>query len=191
MTMVTTEQLEKAVTAQEPTPEEAAAVAVDGVGGDEDPGALDRLEQAAADPREVKVPDWAPLPTGFKIQPGKRVSFFRFRAKWTDKPEKGDRWCMVWNLTEAEESASYKRCRGEQSRTFPELAKSTIRVVDGHVADRTGTGGPASVALFWNDIGTACRQLIQNYYLKTHTLNQEEQADFFANCLVVTTAVGS
>lgn len=136
------------------------------------------------------VPDWAALPPGFAIPPGKRCGWMLFRAEWTDAPQKGDRWVMMWPLSESEEKLAYKRSNGESARAVAELTKATIRVIDGVKADRTGAIGPGNVNAFWAEAGTKLRQMMQNYYLKTHTLSVEEQQDFFANCFVVTTAVG-
>lgn len=163
--------------------EEAEAAFGDGIGT-----TIPQIENRLAEPVEG-VPEWATLPPGFQIPPGKRLGWMRFRAEWTEAPQKGDRWCLMWTLSEAEEKAAYKRCAGDSTRALLELAKATIRVVDGVKADRTGAPGPGNVNAFWAELGVKLRQMIQNYYLKTHTLSPEEQQDFFANCFVVTTAV--
>jgi len=158
--------------------------------GEDDDTAGERIESKLANERTEGVPEWAELPPGFDIPPGKQCGWMLFRAEWTDSPDKGDQWCMMWPLSEAEEKIAYKRSGGDPTRAITELAKCTIRVVNGVKADRTGASGPGNVNIFWAGLGTKLRQLIQNYYLKTHTLSSEEQQDFFANCFTVTTAVG-
>lgn len=136
------------------------------------------------------LPDFASLPQGFEIRQGKRCGWMLFRAEWTETPEKGDRWCMMWTLSASEEKAALKKAAGDQTKALDELAKATIRLIDGARADRTGGSGKGAVHIFWAELGTKCRQMITSYYVKTHTLNADERADFFANCFVVTTAVG-
>lgn len=135
------------------------------------------------------LPSFAVLPPGFVLPPGKQIGFMYFRGEWTDTPEDGDRWCMMWPLTEAEEKAAIKKGGGEQNAIISELAKSTIRVIDGLKVDKTGVTSPANLNMFWSKLGPRCRPLIKNYYYKTHTLSKEDQQDFFANCFVVMTAV--
>src|SRR5208282_2795505 len=108
-------------------------------------------DQKDTPPKEVPIakddstlPDWVSFPPGFKIPPGKEVSFLYFRAKWTDRPEKGDRWCMMWTLSDADEKLAIKRTRGEGGRALTELTKGTIRIVDGKRGDWTGTGDAES-----------------------------------------------
>jgi hypothetical protein len=143
--------------------------------------------KASAEPIEG-LPEFASLPKGYEIPPGKRCGWMLFRAEWTDAPAKGDRWVMMWPLSVAEEKMAYKRSQGDSTQAVNELAKATIRLIDGHKADRTGTVCPGSVNIFWAEIGTKLRQMIQSYYLKTHQLSLEEQQDFFSNCFVVTNA---
>lgn len=141
---------------------------------------------------DASLPDWVSFPPGFKIPPGKEVSFLYFRAKWTDRPEKGDRWCMMWTLSDADEKLAIKRTRGESGRSFGELSKGTIRLIDGLRADWTGNGDKDttySVDRFWDEIGAKCRQLVQTIYMKTHQLSVEEQADFLATCCIIRKAI--
>lgn len=148
------------------------------------------FDEKLAGPRIEGLPEFASLPPGFVIPPGKRCGWMLFRAAWTDAPEKGDRWCMMWPLSEAEEKNAYKRTAGEGHRSIAELTKASIRIIDGVKADRTGPMSVGSVNMFWAQMGVKCRQLMMNYYLKTHTLSPEEQQDFFGSCFVVSTAVG-
>lgn len=152
-------------------------------------------EPAKVEPEIAKdanaLPDWVEFPAGFKIPPNKQLAFMMFRARWTDRPDKGDRWCLLWPLTDAEEKLAIKRTRGENGRMLAEFSKGMIRIADSKKVNWTGDFDPATEASpdrFWDEIGAKCRQMIQNFYLKTHQLDREEQADFFKNCLHVRTA---
>lgn len=140
-------------------------------------------------PSEAKsLPDWVVLPTDLTFPKGRTIGYMRFRSQWTDVPEKGDRQCIVWNLTVMDERLAIKRARGEATRVLSELAKQMIRAIDGVKSDWTGKLGTGSVDKFWDELGTRCREQIQNYYVKTHSLSSEEQDDFFANCIDIRTA---
>lgn len=133
------------------------------------------------------LPEWAGLPPGFQAPPGFEVGFMRFRSGWTTAPHKGDRTIVVWSLTAKEEALALKRCGGDSSITLNELSKQMIRVIDG-VPVNWNTGG-REIELFWNEVGAKCRQLLINYYVKTHSLTGEETLDFFANCIAVRSVV--
>lgn len=164
-------------------------------------GELSREERAVKDTDVPKaniakdpnaLPEWVTFPQGFRIPPGKEVAFLQFRAKWTDRPERGDRWCMLWPLSDADEKLAIKRTRGEGGRALSELSKGCIRVIDGKRADWTQAGDKDTtyaVDRFWDEIGGKCRQMITNIYLKTHSLTKEEQADFLENCCFIRKAV--
>lgn len=157
------------------TPEDHAAL-----GDDQGPGSpLPAPTQAIPG-----MPPWALVPETLALPPGREVVFMRFKAAWTDYPSKGDRQCILWTLTDNDEKHAAKRARGDSTRGIVELAKGCVRAMDGHRADWTTPVGPGSVDRFWNDIGTKCRQMVVNYYFKTHALSQEEQADFFTNNFV-------
>lgn len=182
--------LEDIVKGRELSPEEADAAMRDDALAELESGTVGEKMLGAVGAAQVGgTPDWCPIPSGLKIPPGRQIGFMLFRASWTDAPQKGDRTCVLWSLSEAEEKMAYTRARGDALRSIGELAKQMIRVVDGQRADWTLGVGAGNVDRFWDDIGRKCCQMIQNYYLKTHTLSQEEQQDFFMNCLVVRTAV--
>lgn len=181
--------------------EEEARVAF----GEADPGAQTPLErlgdamrgqptpksQNAAMGRVEGIPEWASLPPGFVIPPNKRLVWMRFRAEWTDFPEKGDRWCLMWQLGVKEERDAYTRAKGDgggEHRALEELAKQAIRIVDGLPVDRTGTSLAGNVNVWFGEIGTRSRQLVENAYLQAHTLTKEQYMDFFANCFVSNTS---
>lgn len=178
------------------TPEESAAledtkfaeVAATEFVAPEKPSALEVAASAPGDPNGI--PDWVILPPNLKIPPGRQVGFMRFRASWTDTPNKGDRQLILWPLSDADEKLALKRTHGDSLRTIGEMAKQMIRAVDGTNADwSSGKFSVGSVEQFWNDIGARCRQQVQSYFLKTHALDDEERADFFLNCLAVRTSV--
>jgi hypothetical protein len=132
-------------------------------------------------------PEWVLIPPPpFKLPRRRVLSFLRFRAIWTDTPEKGDRQCILWNLTATDERFALQRSRGDGLRTITEYAKQMVRAIDGVVVNRSGTGA-GNVDAWWNEVGAKCRQLIINHYLRTHTLNTDERKDFFSNCVAVRT----
>lgn len=147
----------------------------------------------AIEPEQTKetdpnaLPAWLALPPDLKIPPDKQIGFMLFRSQWTDRPSKGDRQCLMWPLSDADEKFALKRTRGDMSRGISELAKQMIRAVDGKKIDWAKNSGK-DLENFWDEIGAKCRQQIQNYYLKTHALTKDDQLDFFVNCLVVRTS---
>jgi hypothetical protein len=185
---------EKRVTLEELTMTEleAEAFEADMVAGPEKPAP--EVEAEAKEPADPNaLPDWVEFPPGFKIPPGKVVTFLRFKAKWLENPSQGDRWCMTWPLSDADEKLASQRARGDALRGLSELTKQTIRLMDGKRADWTMTPGldhAYDPNKFWNEIGGRCRNLIVNVYGKTHMLSREEQQDFFANCVFVRTLGG-
>lgn len=136
-----------------------------------------------------KWPDWAKLPEGMRMPEGKTLLAVRFRAAWTDRPSQGDRVCILWNLTEADEKHASRRARGDFQQVMNEMAKQMIRVIDGAKADwsKPGRHNPAT---FFTDIGGACRQQLKNLYAKRHTLATADQIDFFVNCVAVRSVTG-
>lgn len=163
--------------------EEAAAVAAEATPDVDD--VVD--EEAEPTPEnEHEIPEWALVPSNLTLPVGRQVSFVRFRAAWTDTISKGDRQCILWNLTDADEKIALKRARGDGSRALAELAKQMIRAIDGVKVDWT-KGELSPVNKWWNEIGAGCRQLVQAIYHKNHNLSAEDQADFFANCVATRT----
>jgi hypothetical protein len=140
--------------------------------------------------RSDALPDWAPtLPEKLKIPLGVTLAVLRVRKELTITPHKGDRVLVVWPINEVEERQAVQRARGDEYALSTELAKACIRAVDGVVADRTGaTAHPGNVGILWRELGPKGRHLVRTYYTRTHTLSQEETADFFMNCMVTRTA---
>jgi hypothetical protein len=134
------------------------------------------------------LPDWAVLPEGIRAPEGWQVWFVRFPAKMTNYPKKGDRTCVLWNLSVADEKLASRKARGDSTRIIDELTQQMIRVVDGVRADWTGAKGPGSIELFWNEVGAKCRHQLKALYVRTHTMSPEENADFFVSGVAVRTA---
>lgn len=134
-------------------------------------------------------PEWAVVPEGLKLpEEGSQIAFIRIPARWTRSPSKGDRVCICWPIGETEERLAYARSRGDMVRSMTELAKATIRAVDGHRADWSGNmAKPGSITTFWSDIGPKGRSMIRNYYVRTHTVTDEEALDFFSKHFVSVT----
>ena len=165
------------------------------VGEDEDP----KVKTKDKSPSDFPVskdpsalPEWVSFPQGFRIPPGKEITFLYFKSSWTDRPDKGDRWILMWPLSDADEKLAIKRTRGESGRTLSEMTKGTIRLIDGKRADWTGNVDAVvaySVDRFWDELGSKCRQMVTTIYLKTHSLSREEQADFLENCVIIRKAI--
>lgn len=136
------------------------------------------------------LPEWFVAPANFKAPPGRKIVLMRFRAEWTNAPEKGERQIVLWGLTEQEEQFASERAHGKDTRVIGELTKQCIRYIDGQRVDWTMTpGSGVNVGPFWQEIGSACRKLLIHYYVKAHTLTADEQLDFFSNCIVSTTSI--
>ena len=149
------------------------------------------LREAADRPPEADHPVIAmvPVPPDLAFPPWKQIGYFLFKPGLTERPDLGNRTCVTWGLSVADERLSKQAARGDSSRTYEELAKRTIRVLDGVRADWTGKGGRGSVNRFWEEIGPKARSFIINAYMQTHTPTAEETADFFVNCTTYRTSV--
>lgn len=75
-------------------------------------------------------------------------------------------------------------------RAVDEMAKQMIRAIDGHKADWSGKFTKGNVNTFWTEIGGKCRQQIKNIYLRRHSFDTGEVADFLVNCVAVRTSGG-
>jgi len=157
---------------------------------DEEQAVIDRQLDEAVDEKSADldgVPDWAVMPPGVNMpSDGTQIGFLRIPAKWTLTPTKGDRLAVVWPLSETDEKLAYARARGDMVRSVSELSKQSIRACDGRKA--RWDGKPGDVPTFWNEIGAKGRQMIRNYYIKTHSVSDEESLDFFSNHFAVVTA---
>jgi len=140
------------------------------------------------------LPPWAKVPADTAERPWKfprnvQVIAIRFPARLTRAPEKGDRTCLLWEISDGEERVALMRAVKDPNRAQTELAKQMIRAVDEHPADWSGLSSPGSVEVFWREIGAKCRTLIVHVYNQLHLMTQAETDDFLENCVAVVSAV--
>lgn len=139
------------------------------------------------------IPDWVVFPNDghFKIPQGEDLLILRFRAQWVKggARHKGDRVCIMWAISAAEEKVAIMRARGEQGLVLRELAKQAVRSVDAHTADWTGTRPGGNVDRFFDEIGPKCRPIVVTCYNKLHSMSSEDLVDFFNECFVSRNAV--
>lgn len=143
-----------------------------------------RLPLAAGD----DVPDWAVVPGHLKVPKGRQVVFLRFAPGITAAPDKGERQCIVWSLSDGEEKIANDRTGGNSGRAPAEFTKQMIRAVDGISVDWGKAKGPGSLDEFWREVGPKCRNLLMRVYTQLHLASDEETRDFFENCVAVRTA---
>jgi hypothetical protein len=135
------------------------------------------------------APEWAKVPAvgadgkPFRFPRGVEAFFVRIRGELTSARHKGDRILIVWGLSDGDEKLAYQRAMSDSNRAITELAKQTIRAIDGHGADWSGKGGPGNVDQLWRELGGKGRGQIVRLYTQLHVYDLEEQADFFANCV--------
>jgi hypothetical protein len=132
------------------------------------------------------MPAWAvaSIPQGLRVPMGRTVVVMRFRSEWTDRADKGDRTCVLWNLSVGDEKIANQRGGDNAVNVTNEQAKAMIRAVDGTIADpQPGK----NVDQFWNEIGKKCRGLVINHYVRAHSLTQAEKISFLASCCVART----
>lgn len=158
------------------------ARALDGAEPAKGATADDPLVAAVGDDGEI--PNWVVIPEGFVAPTEAQVFFIRLRAKWTSRPSKGDRQCIMWALSYTDEKLAGKRIAGDSARTMAEMTRQMIRIVDGKKVD-WAKGRLANVESFWDEIGPKCRQILTGIYYKAHNLDGTELADFFTQCMHV------
>lgn len=143
------------------------------------------MEDEATTPAGGGPPEWADIPADLKMPDGRVITYVRLRAGTTDTPNAGDRQCIMWNLSAADEKIALKRTRGEALYTLDELTKQFVRSIDGKRVDwGKGTG---QIDRWWDAIGGKNRQQLKNIYAKAHSLTAEEQIDFLGSCIAVRT----
>jgi hypothetical protein len=174
-----------------------------------------KADEGAEEPAEEgDIPSWAMdhLPEGFRIPKGKQVVFLRFQSAWTDEPSKGvlttyrtslkgahiekevlSRVLVCWPLSLAEAKSARRRARDNRD-VLEELTKQMVRAVDGKRVDWSGSWAKRPEELVdanqaWRELGVKVHPLVTNAYLKLHSLTDDELADFYLNCIVVTSAV--
>lgn len=143
--------------------------------------AVPSLQLPAA--RPGGAPAWVVLPPNLKFPRGRQVGFIRFEAQWTDSPQKGDRQCIIWGLSDIDEKVAFTRAMSDPNRAAAELAKQMVRAIDGYQVDWSGTPGPACIDEWWREIGGKCRQMLIRIYAQTHVLPEEDRKRFFESCI--------
>jgi hypothetical protein len=156
---------------------------------DGEPSPLERASDQTGDQPGDHVIAKVPVPGGLNIPPYASVGYCRFKPGLTGRPDLGERTCITWGLTVADERLARQAARGDSSRTYEEMAKRMVRVVDGVKADWTGGNNkPGSVNRFWEQVWPKARTFLINQYIQTHTPTVEETADFFLDCCTFRTA---
>jgi hypothetical protein len=146
--------------------------------------ALPSVEERIPDAERGGPPAWAKVPKGMRFPRGTRPIFVRFRPEWTRAPHKGERQCILWELTDLDEHAAAQRAAGFPGRGLQEFAKGTIRAIDGEAVEWSGAeGAVANIDQFWRDIGPKGRSMIVGIYQQTHAMSPSERVDFFMNCI--------
>jgi len=135
------------------------------------------------------LPNWADtaIPSTLKIPSGRTVVVMKFRAEWTDTPHKGDRTCVLWNLSCGDIKIANERGGDNGFNTMIERAKKMVRAIDGLEVDYSGRNPAANLQTWWTEIGEKCRVLIQSHYSRSHSLDTAERIDFLAHCVVART----
>jgi hypothetical protein len=128
------------------------------------------------------APDWAKVPKDFVMPAGWTIWFVRFPAGLTNLPSRGERQVVLWNLSDMDEKLAARRAAGNANRIIDEMTKQMIRAVDGFVV------APEVRDRFWSEVGGKCRHQLKSLYLRTHTMDEKENTDFFADCIASRTA---
>jgi hypothetical protein len=181
----------------EPTPDDLQELDESGPPEDDPEADVDAREvpqvTGPAQPRDLTgLPGWVKIPQDLEFPPrGVTWCCMRFEPEWTDRPDAGERQCILWNLSVGDEKFARKRARGDAESMLDEQAKQMIRAIDGQRIDYGSPNSPYSPDRFWDEIGKKCRMLVMNYFMKVHTLEPAEKLHFFANCLVARTVAPS
>ena len=131
------------------------------------------------------APSWAKIPKGMKFPRARQSVFMKFLPQWTDTPQKGERQCMCWGLTDTDEKMAIDRAMGDNNRAAAELTKQMIRSIDGVEVACDGLPGTGNIDQWWREIGGRCRQMLVRIYTQLHTLSEEERKHFFEECISV------
>lgn len=130
------------------------------------------------------VPQWALIPDDpFRFPKGRKVVFIRMRAYLTDVPGKGERQCILWPLSVGDVEFAASRSHGNAARFEQELAKQSIRAIDGKAVDWTVESIGTSANVFWREIGQAYRVQIVRLNNMLNSMNPKETVDFLEHCV--------
>lgn len=144
--------------------------------------------EANAEKLMAEFADLGMLPASFASPKGKTPAFMKFPADMTETPWKGDRYCVLWTLSYADEKRAIARSGGQPGGMIPEMTQGMIRVIDGKwtaMSGRTPTAAERfeKVSVFWEEIGPGCRQVLETFYINQHNLSMEQKARFFTECV--------
>ncbi len=142
------------------------------------------------EPTSNEIPEWAKVPAGMKFPKGKQVIFMRFRPSMTDTPSKGERQAIIWSNSIGYQKLAYARADKDPNKMSEQLAKQTIRSVDGMRVDWSGEMTSANIDVWWDEVGPKCRGIIDKLYMQLHYASREEAVDFFENCVAVRVVAG-
>lgn len=155
----------------------------------EEPGAnpVFRIPEAKPNGTPGAIPSWAAgkIPK-MRLPRGVDVLVIRIPKGWTPLRQKGDRILVLWELSEGDEKMAFGRGQGDAVRATSELAKQTIRAVDGHAADWSGDQAhPGCVDRVWREIGAKGRNHLIRLSSQLNHPSTEQVKDFFENCIAV------
>lgn len=147
---------------------------------------LPTLQLPKSDPGAARViPEFArgKVPKDLVFPRGIDAFFIKVPGAITHARHKGDRVCIIWELSEGDEKLAYGRSLNDPSRAVAELSKQMVRAFDGHRADWSGTG-PGNIDQFWREIGPKGRNLMQMLHSRINVMGMDDMRDFFASSIV-------
>lgn len=169
----------------EPPP---AAFAGEGDGEDDSSVMVSSVDEL---PAWVKVPPAQPTdgtaPFALPRGKGKQIIAVKIPAAFTDYPEKGDRQCIMWSMTLADERTALRRAQGRRELLAQEFTMQMIRAIDGMSVDWTRRHRAADPLHFYDEIGPKMRAKLENIYQVQHNLTEMEQLRFFGECIALVT----
>lgn len=142
------------------------------------------------EPTSNEIPEWAKVPAGMKFPKGKQVIFMRFRPGMTDTPSKGERQAIIWSNSIGDQKLAYIRADKDPNKMSEQLAKQTVRSIDGLRVDWSGEITSANIDTWWDEIGPKSRGIIDKLYMQLHYASRDEAVDFFENCVAVRVVAG-
>lgn len=153
------------------------------------------------DPKVTGAPPWVRLPDGLRFPRYRTAMFLRFPSAWTHAPNAGlpllaedptalkcappgAKWRQVicWPCSIGDQKLAIGRSMQDPNRYTDELAKQMIRAIDGVVVDHSGLPGTGNVDIFWDQLGS-CRRLVMQIYNQLHSLSREQLTLFFESCI--------
>jgi hypothetical protein len=149
------------------------------------PNAIETKPPAFPDPSDAPIPEWVRVPNDFRIPRTKQVFYIRFRAGMTDKPNKGERQCIIWSNNLGDQKLAIGRADRDPNKMSEQMAKQMVRAIDGVPADWTGEPGKGNIDVWWDEIGPKCRSILDRLFIQLHVANPDEVKDFFENCVAV------